>query len=201
MANGSARTIIRPGDRSQCSRMSSTEDDFQKLQVAWSLIRERGPSSTYILTGLEHSLPLAIDELPFADDELAPALCFERLKKLALEHLGGSPETDDVAVFNRLTGATMATHLTLVKPGDVVIGVSASYSHPSVVRAAGHVEAQFIDTAGIDAFRDPEIICVRVQRRLCCTGELPDARLSLRSPAWQKSPCCGFATRYLAGAG
>jgi len=93
--------------------LSSTEDDFLKLQRAWSLIRERGPSNTYILTGLEHSLPLAIDELPFADDELAPALCFERLKKLALEHLGGSPETDDVAVFNRLTGATMATHLTL----------------------------------------------------------------------------------------
>jgi hypothetical protein len=49
---------------------------------------------------------------------------------LALEHLGGAPETHDVAVFNRLTGATMATHLTLVRPGDVVIGVSASHSHP-----------------------------------------------------------------------
>ena len=46
--------------------LSSTEDDFVKLQRAWSLIRERGPSSTYISTGLEHSLPLAIDELPFA---------------------------------------------------------------------------------------------------------------------------------------
>jgi hypothetical protein len=48
----------------------------------------------------------------------------------------------------------MATHLTLVKPGDVVIGASASHSHPSVVRAAGHVGARFIDTAGIAAFRD-----------------------------------------------
>jgi hypothetical protein len=83
-----------------------------------------------------------------------PALCFERLKALALDHLGGSAETDDVAVFNRLTGATMATHLTLVRPGNVVIGVSASHSHPSVVRAAEHVGAQFIDTAGLAAFRD-----------------------------------------------
>jgi L-seryl-tRNA(Ser) seleniumtransferase len=132
----------------------STEDDFHKLQRAWALIRERGPDNVYIFTGLEHSLPLAIDELPFADDEIAPALCFERLKALALEHLGGSPETDDVAVFNRLTGATMATHLTLVKPDDVVIGVSASHSHPSVVRAARHVRARFIDTAGLGAFRD-----------------------------------------------
>ena len=134
--------------------LRSTEDDFQKLQRAWSLIRERGPGSIYIFTGLEHGLPLAADELQFADDEIAPALSFERLKELALDHLGGSPETDDVAVFNRLTGATMATHLTLVKPGDVVIGVAASHSHPSVVRAAGHVGARFIDTAGVGAFRE-----------------------------------------------
>jgi len=156
--------------------LSSTEDDFLKLQRAWSLIRERGPSNTYILTGLEHSLPLAIDELPFADDELAPALCFERLKKLALEHLGGSPETDDVAVFNRLTGATIATHLTLVRPGEVVIGVSASHSHPSVVRAAEHVGAQFIDTAGLATFRDAiatqRSVALVVLTRLAVTYDL-----------------------------
>ena len=156
--------------------LSSTEDDFLKLQRAWSLIRERGPSNTYILTGLEHSLPLAIDELPFADDELAPALCFERLKKLALEHLGGSPETDDVAVFNRLTGATIATHLTLVRPGEVVIGVSASHSHPSVVRAAEHLGAQFIDTAGLAAFRDAiatqRSVALVVLTRLAVTYDL-----------------------------
>jgi L-seryl-tRNA(Ser) seleniumtransferase len=134
--------------------LRSTEDDFQKLQVAWSLIRERGPGSIYIFTGLEHGLPLAAEELQLADDEIAPALSSERLKTVALDHLGGSPETDDVAVFNRLTGATIATHLTLVNPGDVVIGVSASHSHPSVVRAAGHVGARFIDTAGLAAFRD-----------------------------------------------
>src|SRR3984893_12923057 len=118
--------------------LRSTEDDFRKLQRAWSLIRERGLDKIYVFTGLEHSLPLAAEERALADDEIAPALSFERLRTLALYHLGGSPGTDDVAVFNRLTGATMATHLTLVNPGDVVIGVSASHSHPSVVRAAGH---------------------------------------------------------------
>src|SRR5215831_9494863 len=134
--------------------ISSTEDDFKKLQHAWSLIRGRGADETYVFTGLEHSLPLAAEELAFADDEIAPALCFERLKALALDHLGGSPEADDVAVFNRLTGATMVTHLTLVSPGDVVIAVSASHSHPSIVRASQHVGAQFIDVAGLGAFRD-----------------------------------------------
>jgi L-seryl-tRNA(Ser) seleniumtransferase len=156
--------------------LRSTEDDFQKLQWAWSLIRERGPCSTYVFTGLEHSLPLAAEELEFADDEIAPALSFERLKELALDHLGGSPETDDVAIFNRLTGATIATHLTLVKPGDVVIGVSATHSHPSVVRAAGHVGARFIDTAGLGAFREAiateRSVALVVLTRLAVTYDL-----------------------------
>ena len=134
--------------------LADTADDFRKLQQAWSLIRERGAHNIHIFTGLEHAMPLVAEELEFADDELAPALCFDRLKALALEHLGGAPETDDVAVFNRLSGATMATHLTLVKPGDVVIGVSQSRSHPSVVRAAAQAGARFIDTAGLAAFRD-----------------------------------------------
>src|SRR5438552_9797756 len=117
----------------------NTEDDFRKLQQAWAVIRERGPDAVFIFTGLEHSLPMTGEELRFADDEIAPALCFERMRSLALEHFGGSPDRHDIAVFNRMTGATMATHLTLVEPGDVVIGVSSSYSHPSVVRAANHV--------------------------------------------------------------
>jgi L-seryl-tRNA(Ser) seleniumtransferase len=156
--------------------LSSTEDDFQKLQRAWGLIRERGPDNIYVFTGLEHSVPLASEELALADDEIAPALCFERLKTLALDHLGGSPETDDVAVFNRLTGATIATHLTLVQPGEVVIGVSASHSHPSVVRAAKHVGARFIDTSGVAAFRDAiateHSIALVVVTRLAVTYDL-----------------------------
>jgi len=84
-------------------------------------------------------------------------------------HLGGSSDRHDVAVFNRLTGATLATHLTLVRPGDVVIGASASYSHPSVVRAANHVGARFIDTAGLAMFRaaiagEPRVALVDLTR-------------------------------------
>ena len=134
--------------------VASTEDDFRKLQRAWSLIRERGPDSVFVFTGLEHSLPMSSEELHFADDEIAPALYFEQLRSLALAHLGGSPDRDDVAVFNRMTGATLATHLTLVRPGDVVIGASASHSHPSVVRAANHLGVRFIDTAGLAMFKE-----------------------------------------------
>ena len=89
-----------------------------------------GERDVFIFTGLEHVMPLAAADLEFADDEIGPALSYDRLKRLTLEHLGGAAETHDIAVFNRLTGATMATHLTLVKPGEVVIGVSESHSHP-----------------------------------------------------------------------
>ena len=133
--------------------LAKTQDDFRKLQRAWAVIRERGPESVFIFTGLEHSLPMSSEELNFADDEIAPALYFERLRSLALVHLGGSADQHDVAVFNRMTGATLATHLTLLRPGDIVIGASASYSHPSVVRAANHVGARFIDTAGLAMFK------------------------------------------------
>src|SRR5262249_95169 len=136
--------------------LTSTEDDFRKFQEAWRHIAGRvqtgGPEAIYNFSGLEHGLPLSPDELPIADDFVAPALYFEQFKRAALEHFGGAPEQHDVALFNRLTGATYATHLTLVKPGDVVIGVSASYSHPSVVRAVAQAGATLLDTAGIDQF-------------------------------------------------
>jgi L-seryl-tRNA(Ser) seleniumtransferase len=156
--------------------LSGTEDDFNKLQRAWRIIRKHGPESVFIFTGLEHSLPMEPDDLRFADDEIAPALYFDRLKELALDHLGGSSEFHDIAVFNRLTGATLATHLTLVKPGEVVIGVSMSHSHPSVVRAATHAGAKFVDTAGSEAFRSvldrEEKVAMVVLTRLAVTYEL-----------------------------
>jgi len=158
------------------SILATTEDDFRKLQRAWALIRERGPDAVFIFTGLEHALPISGDELRFADDEIAPALYFERLRTLALEHLGGSPDRHDVAVFNRMTGATMATHLALVRPGDVVIGASASYSHPSVLRAAHHVGARFFDTAGLAMFKETIVreakVTLVVLTRLAVTYDL-----------------------------
>jgi L-seryl-tRNA(Ser) seleniumtransferase len=156
--------------------LASTEDDFRTLRHDWSLIREHGPESIYVFTGLEHGLAMTADEIQWADDELAPAIYLDRLTALTLQHLGGSQEFHDVAVFNRLTGATLATHLTLVQPGDVVIGVSASHSHPTVIRAARLAGARFVDTAGADDFarvleREAKVALV-VLTRLAVTYEL-----------------------------
>jgi L-seryl-tRNA(Ser) seleniumtransferase len=156
--------------------LATTADDFTKLQRAWAIIRERGPEAIYIFTGLDHSLPMEPEDLRWADDEIAPALYWDRLKALTLEHLGGTAPRHDIAVFNRLTGATLATHMTLVKPGDAVIGVSMSHSHPSVLRAAAHVGARFTDTAGLDEFKraldkEPTVALVDLTR-LAVTYEL-----------------------------
>ncbi len=138
--------------------LGSTQDDFRKLQQAWRHIAARvtagGPDAVYNFSGLEHGLPLTAEDLRIADDFVAPALYFEKFRVAALDHLGGSQDRHDAALFNRLTGATYATHLTLVKPGDVVIGVSASYSHPSVVRAAAHAGAKLVDTKDSDELSD-----------------------------------------------
>src|SRR5881397_3764929 len=158
----------------------STEDDFRKFQEAWRHIAVRvrtgGPEAIFNFSGLEHGLPLSPDELPIANDFVAPALYFDQFKQAALEHFGGSPAQHDVALFNRLTGATYATHLTLVKPGDVVVGVSASYSHPSVVRAVAQAGATLIDTAGADQFaatleREARVALI-VMTRLAVTYEI-----------------------------
>ncbi len=156
--------------------LASTADDYRKLQRAWGIVRARGPENIFIFTGLEHSLPMEPGDLRWADDEIAPALYWDRLRMLALDHLGGAADVHDVAVFNRLTGATLAVHLTLVKPGDAVIGVSASHSHPSVIRAAAHVGARFTDTAGLDEFtraldRESRVTLVDLTR-LAVTYEL-----------------------------
>ncbi|MGE0004420.1 MAG: hypothetical protein AB7S92_02405 [Parvibaculaceae bacterium] len=137
--------------------LATTEDDFRRLQQAWRLIggrmkTEGDEKAAFVFTGLEHMLPMTADELKFADDEIAPALYFDQLKNAALEQLGGVADRDDVAVFNRLTGATLATCLTLVKAGDTVIGASATHSHPSVIRAARQAGAKFVDTAGAAEF-------------------------------------------------
>src|SRR5437879_12202251 len=98
-------------------------------------------------------------ELAVADDEVAPALAGARVRALALGHLGGDADRHDVMLFNRLTAATFATHLALVSPGDAVLGLSPSYTHPTAIRPARQCGARFVETgdvAGLAAALDRE---------------------------------------------
>ncbi|MGH7684126.1 MAG: aminotransferase class I/II-fold pyridoxal phosphate-dependent enzyme, partial [Vulcanimicrobiaceae bacterium] len=121
-------------------------------------------------------LPMEEDELEFVTDELAPSLYAERLRDATLKHLGGRTPTHDVAVFNRITAATICTAMIVCKPGDTIVGVSASHSHPHVARAAKLAGANFVDVVGAEALeqelaRQPNVKLI-VMTRLAVTYEM-----------------------------
>jgi L-seryl-tRNA(Ser) seleniumtransferase len=136
--------------------IADTQDDIQKLRAAWALIRKRvseqGHDAVFNLSGLERGFHYNPDERGLLDDELAAALHIERLTELGLEHLGGVPDRHDIMLLNRQTAALLVATLIMARPGDTVIGVSPSYSHPAVTRAAAQAGAHFVDTAGVEPF-------------------------------------------------
>jgi L-seryl-tRNA(Ser) seleniumtransferase len=134
--------------------LRDTRDDQAKLREAWRVIRERVDAGLPVvnLTGLERSLVLEGVDPGLLDDELAPVLAGERFRELALEHLGGDPDVHDVLLANRLTAGLVAAMQVLVRPGDTVLGVSAGYSHPAVVRAVELAGGRLADTVGAEAF-------------------------------------------------
>jgi L-seryl-tRNA(Ser) seleniumtransferase len=146
------------------SLLPDTAADLAKLRAAWRIVERRhGEGTLFNFTGLERSLDLGGADAAVLDDDLAPALFGDRLTQLALEHLGGDPERDDVFVANRLTAAIVAAMQVLVRPGDTVLGVSARYSHPVVVRAVTLAGGELLDTTGYDEFashvdRNPEVV-------------------------------------------
>lgn len=162
------------------SIVRSTEDDFIKLERARRVIERRiathGPEAIFNFSGLERSLPLDASEITLADDEVAPALVGERVRTLSLEHLGGDPRRHDAMLFNRLTAATFATHLALVGPGDTVLGLSPTYTHPTAIRSARQCGARFVETgdlAGLAAALERESrVTLLVLTRLAVTYDL-----------------------------
>ena len=138
--------------------ITSSQDDHAKLRQAWGFIEGRAAESgldvVYNLSGLDRSMAVEEEDFALLDDELAPAILVERLNELALDHLGGDAERHGIMLFNRQTAAVLAGTLTIVKPGETVIGVSATHSHPCVVRAAKRAGANFVDTAGLAQFEE-----------------------------------------------
>ena len=138
------------------SIIQDSRDDHRKLrQAGWHIAareKRHGLDAVYNLSGLERRYEAPPETYPLMDDELAPALIGGRLEELALDHLGGNPATDAIMVFNRQTAAILTATQVLVEPGQTVIGVSATGSHPCVVRAAKRADAVFIDTLGLAAF-------------------------------------------------
>lgn len=136
--------------------ITSSRDDHAKLRQAWGFIEERAAESglevVYNFSGLDRSMKVETEDFALLDDELAPAVLVKRLNELALDHLGGDAARHGIVLFNRQTAAVLAGTLAIVKPGDAIVGVSATGSHPCVIRAAKRAGAKFVDTCGIAQF-------------------------------------------------
>jgi L-seryl-tRNA(Ser) seleniumtransferase len=141
-----------PYERGELLR--DTRDDHAKLREAWRVVRARIEDGLPVvnLTGLERSFDPGDVDSGLLDDELAPALLGERLRELGLEHLGGDVGEHDVFLANRTTAALVATMQVVVPAGGVVLGVSAGYTHPAVVRAVRLAGGRLVDIVGADAF-------------------------------------------------
>lgn len=158
--------------------LRSTADDLVKLRCAWREIARRRAAGEPVwnFTGLERGLPVEPGDLELMDDELAAAVIGERVRELALEHLGGDPEQHDVLVTNRLTAALVAAHLVLVSADEKVVGISAGYTHPAVRRAARLAGAEFADTSTLEELeREVDGAALVVVTRLAVTYDLLDA--------------------------
>jgi L-seryl-tRNA(Ser) seleniumtransferase len=134
--------------------LPDTEAHLRKLAEAWRHIlrRRAGGLPLHNVSGLERGLPGGDLDQEWLDDQWAGALYADEIRDLGLDHLGGRPGDHDVAYANRLTAALLAAMQTTVRPGSTVLGVSATYSHPAVVRAVRAAGGHFVDTAGVETF-------------------------------------------------
>jgi L-seryl-tRNA(Ser) seleniumtransferase len=135
--------------------LPDTAAHLRKLGEAWRHIRRRRAAGAPLhnVSGLERGLPLPDDvDRELLDDEWAGALYAERVRDLGLAHLGGTLGRHDVFVANRLTAALYAAMQVTVRPGSSVVGVSATHSHPAVVRAVRDAGGRLRDTAGVAEF-------------------------------------------------
>ena len=136
--------------------LATAEDQYDEALEARRIIADRwdddGPEAIFNFSGLERGFPASAGDLEELDDETAPALFEDRYTDLVLDHFGGAHDEHDTFLANRMTAATVSTFMTLVEPGQTVIGVAPNNSHASVIRAADLVEAQFVDTTGYEEF-------------------------------------------------
>jgi L-seryl-tRNA(Ser) seleniumtransferase len=136
--------------------LRASADDLTKVAQAQAHIRARRDRGdpVYLLSGLERRLDARPEDIEAMDDEMAQALHGGRLRDVGLAHLGGDPDCHDVIVTNRLTAALLVAADVMVRPGDVVLGVSPRYSHPAVVRAVAHGGGRFTDCIGLAGLRE-----------------------------------------------
>ncbi len=133
--------------------IGSSADEVRRLRhaqtVAGARVTERGPDSIAIFTGNSRYFPLDGDDIvTLCEEWVGPGLFKDRLRDVAVDHLGGG-DHDDAAVFNRTSAGIVATVLALSNGRPVVSVVpDGDRSHASVVRGCRLAGVPLVEVEG-----------------------------------------------------
>lgn len=139
--------------------LASSVEEAKRLRegqrLAADRVRTHGSESIAVFTGNQRDFPLqAADINTLAEEWVGPGLYAERLRSLAVDHLGGEA-TDGVAVFNRTSAGIVSSILAHAKEGIVVSVVPrAARSHASVVRGSWLARAELIEVDESGAWKE-----------------------------------------------
>lgn len=137
---------------------SSYEEKLKYIQ-AMKIIKERadvyGEDSFYVFTGNIRSNQMKQSDLGILSEEwMGPSFFYEQLKDVAIRHVSGNCEVDDVAVFNRTSAANICTMLALGSGMRTVISFAPSKKHhPSVVRGARLAQAELVSVSDVNELK------------------------------------------------
>ncbi len=118
--------------------LSSSAAEIRRLRnaqrVAADVVTERGADAIGVFTGNSRDFPLTPDDLDRCEEWVGPGLYADRLREVAIDHLGGRAD-DAVAVVNRTSGGVVAAMLAL-SCGRAVVSIvpTGDRSHASVIR-------------------------------------------------------------------
>ncbi|MEM7120276.1 MAG: selenocysteine synthase [Pseudomonadota bacterium] len=163
----------------------SSADEVRRLRHGQSLagarVMDQGADSIGIFTGNSRAFPLVGDDVSVLCEEwIGPGLFKDRLRDVAVAHLGGGGD-DDAAVFNRTSAGLVASVLALSDKRPVVSVVpDGDRSHASVMRGCRLAGVPLVEVEGssdcadaIDKHRPGLVVVTTVTSAL---NRLDDAR-------------------------
>ena len=128
----------------------------QSVKVIAERIATFGEDHLYIFTGNIRGNQLNPADLGILSEEwIGPSLFYEQLKEVAISHVSGNRETDDIAIFNRTSAANICTLLALGSGEKTVVSFApARKHHPSVSRGAKLAQANLLSVSQVDELRE-----------------------------------------------
>ena len=134
--------------------MSISLDEIKKrekgLKIINNKIQNSGIKSLIDLTGLAGGFDVSMRDISLLETYAGPAVFDEKIQELGCNHLGGQK----VLPLNRTSSGILATIITLVKKDTQIVHyLPEKPGHPSILRAAELVGADYVEYTDIKDFK------------------------------------------------